>query len=79
MLDALVSHHLDKEEYRQAIEYACRRLVLDPLHEAAHCTLMLLYALSGQKASAQRQYAECARLLQEEIGAQPGRRHDSAL
>lgn len=59
-------------EFEEAIAYARRWLALDPLHEPAHCCLMWLYARSGQRVAALRQYAECARVLQEELGVPPG-------
>ena len=41
------------------------------LHEPAHCHLMQLYAGTNQHAAALRQYAECARILDEELGVPP--------
>jgi predicted ATPase len=58
-------------DYQQAIPYARRWLALDPLHESAHRHLMGLYAQSGQRAAALRQYAECERILQEELDVSP--------
>lgn len=58
-------------DYKSAIGQARRRLALDPLDEPAHRQLMQLYAASGQHAAAIRQYRECARLLDEELGVQP--------
>jgi predicted ATPase/DNA-binding SARP family transcriptional activator len=54
-----------------AIRYARRWLTLDPLHEPAHQILMQLYASAGQRAAALRQYQECVRLLEEELGLLP--------
>lgn len=54
-----------------AIEYARRWLALDPLHEPAHRALMQLYARTGQPAAALRQYRECARVLDAELGVAP--------
>ncbi|MBV7339246.1 AAA family ATPase [Chloroflexi bacterium TSY] len=44
---------------------------LNPLHEPAHRQLMLLYAWADQQTAALRQYRECERLLQEELGVAP--------
>jgi predicted ATPase/DNA-binding SARP family transcriptional activator len=55
----------------EAIEQAQRLLVSDPLHEAAHRVLMLLYAWTGQAQNALRQYRECVRILSEELGVAP--------
>ena len=54
-----------------AIGHARRRLALDPLHEPAHRELMRLYAASGDRAAALRQYHEAARLLDRELGVAP--------
>ena len=44
---------------------------LDPLHEPVHQALMQLYAQTGQQAAALRQYEECVRLLDAELGIRP--------
>ena len=54
-----------------AISYARRRLALDPLHEPAQRQLMMLYAHAGQQAAALRQYQECVRILDAELGVPP--------
>ncbi|NPV77176.1 MAG: tetratricopeptide repeat protein [Anaerolineae bacterium] len=54
-----------------AIEYARRWLALDPLREEAHQRLMLLYAQSGQQNAAVRQYRQCVRILDQELGVSP--------
>jgi predicted ATPase/DNA-binding SARP family transcriptional activator len=57
--------------FEGAIPYARRWVALDLLHEPAHRHLMRLYAWSGQRAAALRQYAECERVLNEELGVSP--------
>jgi DNA-binding SARP family transcriptional activator len=54
-----------------AIGHAKRRLALDPLHEPAHRELMRLYARSGDRAAALRQFREATRLLDQELGVAP--------
>lgn len=71
VLEQLVHTHQERGEYEPAIDYARRRVALDPLHEMAHCQLMKLYAWSGQHAAAIRQYQECVRLMEEELGVPP--------
>jgi ABC-type oligopeptide transport system substrate-binding subunit/DNA-binding SARP family transcriptional activator len=68
-LDRLVQGLAIQGEYEPAIDYGRRRLALDPLHEPAHRNLMRLYAEFGQRAAALRQYGECQRLFEEELGA----------
>lgn len=72
-LERLVQFHLSggPEGNEQAIAYARRWLALDPLHEPAQRQLMQLYAWTGQPTAAIRQYQECVRLLEEELGVLP--------
>jgi DNA-binding SARP family transcriptional activator len=58
-------------EHERAIGYARRWVAQDPLHEPAQRLLIQLYGLSGQRAAALRQYEECVRILEEELGAPP--------
>ena len=53
------------------IPYARQWVALDPLHEPAQRLLMQLYASIGRPAAALRQYAECARVLDAELGVPP--------
>jgi predicted ATPase len=46
-------------------------VALDPLHEPAQQALMWAYAQAGQRAAALRQYEECTRVLEEELGLPP--------
>ena len=70
-LDRLVLHHSAQCDFEPAVGYARRRLGLDPLDERAHRWLMRLYAWSGQRSAAIRQYNECVALLQEQVGVPP--------
>ncbi|HZQ07881.1 MAG TPA: AAA family ATPase [Anaerolineae bacterium] len=65
------THETERGAYKHAIEYARRWLALDPLHEPAHRALMELYARDGHRAAALRQYRECLRLLDQELGVAP--------
>lgn len=71
-LEWLAEAHAARGGYDPAIRYARRWMVLDPLHEPAQRALMRLYALSGQRSAALRQYSECERILAEELGVEPG-------
>lgn len=55
----------------RAIAHARRMIELDPLDEIAHQMLMRLYAASGDRAAAMRQYSECVRVLDAELGVAP--------
>lgn len=70
-LQKLMRLHAALGEFEPAIEYARRWLALDPLDESAHRSLMELYARTGQRAAAVRQYRECVRILEKELGVSP--------
>jgi DNA-binding SARP family transcriptional activator len=71
LLGVLVAHHTQRHEFDDAIEFAQRRLALDPLHEPAHQALIQLYDWTGQRTSALRQYRTCVRTLEAELGVAP--------
>jgi len=58
-------------EWEEAVAHARRWLAMDTLHEPAHRLLMALYAWSDQRAAALRQYRECVRVLDQELGVAP--------
>lgn len=70
-LERLAAGHAAAGDREPAIDCARRWLALDPLHEPAHRALMRIYAAAGQRNAALRQYAECTRILQAEVGAAP--------
>src|SRR3970282_2611157 len=57
--------------YQTALDHAGRWLGLDPLQEAAHQLIMQLYAQTGDRSAAIRQYRECLRTLEQELGVKP--------
>ena len=67
----LATHHADANETQAAIEMGRRLIRLDPLNEAGHRLLMQVYAASGQRALAMKQYHACAALLLGEFSTQP--------
>ncbi len=71
ILVSLVESLSSRAEYVQALKYCRRWLSLDLLNETAHRKLMQLYAFSGQREAALRQYRECVRILETEIGVPP--------
>jgi predicted ATPase/DNA-binding SARP family transcriptional activator len=70
-LQQLVRYHTAQEEFEVAILYTQRRLTLDPLHEPGQRELMMLYAWTGQRTAALRQYQTCVRVLEKELAASP--------
>ncbi len=71
VLDAITASAAQDGRWQQALYAARRRVALDGLNESAQRQLMELYFQSGQKAAALRQYGECVRVLQAELGATP--------
>jgi predicted ATPase/DNA-binding SARP family transcriptional activator len=70
-LEKLARQHENSGEWPLALDYARRWLALDLLNEPAHYLLMRLYAQSGQRTAALRQYEICVQALQNELGAAP--------
>jgi DNA-binding SARP family transcriptional activator/Tfp pilus assembly protein PilF len=70
-LDRVILVHTQTGELDEAIDSGRRRLALDPLHEATHRSLMRLYAWSGQRSTALRQYRECVKVLDQELKVPP--------
>lgn len=71
LLERLVRACTTSADFTLALRYARRWLDLDALHEPVHRHLMQLYAWTGQRAAALRQYQECERILQAELGVRP--------
>lgn len=71
ILEQLAKWHANQQEYKTAIEYSRRWVALDRLNESAQRQLMTLYAVSGERAAAKRQFEEFKRLLKEELDVEP--------
>ncbi|MEZ4663273.1 MAG: BTAD domain-containing putative transcriptional regulator, partial [Caldilineaceae bacterium] len=70
-LRRLIRFHTQQADYQQALKSARHLLQLDPLQESVQREAMQLYAHSGQWELALRQYEECVRLLETELGVPP--------
>ncbi len=70
-LERLVLWHSAQREFESAVGYARRWLALDPLDEQVHRQLMLLYAWTGNRSGALRQYEECVRVLEDQLDVPP--------
>lgn len=71
VLSEVVTQLTDRQAYMEAITYARRWLALEPVNEAPHLHLMQLYAYSGQRGLALRQYQECVQHINAELNAPP--------
>ena len=70
-LEQLVQLCEQQHEFAVAAQYAQRILSCDPLREEVCRTLMRLYAVSGERASALRTYHTCVTVLHRELGVEP--------
>src|SRR5712692_7844579 len=71
VLGQLLAHLESTGEFERALEYARQGVRVDPLREEAHHDLLRLLAAAGHLEAAWRQYAELARLMEEQLGAEP--------
>lgn len=70
-LTTLANDSEQRTDFQNARRYAMRQLELDPWREEAHCQIMRLLALDGQRSAALAQYETCRRVLAEELGVEP--------
>src|SRR5262249_30151515 len=70
-LKNLLTHHVRQKVSDAAIHVAVRLLALEPFDETVHRTLMRLYAESGRRSTALRQYEDCVEILGREVGVEP--------
>ena len=70
-LQTLIRHFTNLRDYPAAIHYVRRLLSIENWSEEAHCELMRLLYLSGQRSAAIKQYDLCRRILKDELGVEP--------
>jgi DNA-binding SARP family transcriptional activator len=70
-LERLATAQVGQHRWDEAVDAARRFLALDPLHEPAHRQLMRIYAWSGRRGAALRQFQACRRVLADELGVEP--------
>jgi DNA-binding SARP family transcriptional activator len=68
---AALSQLVERKTGDEAIALARRLMLLDPLIEATHRTLMRLYVEAGNRRLALKQYEACRRMLRDELGVEP--------
>jgi len=71
VLEKLAHGLAGQGQYDEAISIARRWLGEDPINEAAHRALIAFHGRSGDRAAAARQFSECTRVLQAELGIAP--------
>ncbi|HYQ88713.1 MAG TPA: BTAD domain-containing putative transcriptional regulator [Candidatus Binatia bacterium] len=70
-LDALVAQCEADRDVKAGVAYAALALHTDSARECTHRSLMRLYCLAGDRASALRQYDRCCSALRQELGIGP--------
>lgn len=70
-LAALAQEFEIRADFQAARRFCLRQLELDPWREEAHCHLMRLLALDGQRSAALAQYETCRTILAGELGVEP--------
>lgn len=73
VMSDLISYYEGQDDLRAGLVKAQRWVQLDPFSEAAQVKLMRLLALDGQRTQALAHYMGYSRLLQAEMGVEPGR------
>ena len=64
---------------QRATDAAARLIALDPLNENGHALLIQSYLAAGDRSAAEAQAEACRKLLQNELGVEPGPAITSAL
>jgi DNA-binding SARP family transcriptional activator len=72
VLERLLEHEVREGPVTAAVDVAVRLLLLNPVHEGAHRSLIRLYARQGRRDAALRQYRACADALWRELHTKPG-------
>ena len=67
----LLARQREEGALDRSVNIALRLLALDPIQETVHRTLMRLYADTGRRGAALRQYQVCVTSLQRELGIEP--------
>ncbi|MEP6775037.1 MAG: BTAD domain-containing putative transcriptional regulator, partial [Chloroflexota bacterium] len=67
----LAAYHERRGAYDEAYRYSWRQIEIDPWREEAHCQVMRVLVLRGERSAALAQYETCKRLLQEGLGVEP--------
>ena len=71
LLFELAALYEERDSFGQAIEALREILSSEPAHEEAHASLMRVYARTGQRYHALRQYEQLRQALRRELGTEP--------
>ena len=70
-LTLLMQDLAESARIEEALDYGRRILRMDPMRECVQRQVMWLHMLNGHQGNAIRQYQECARILESELGVSP--------
>jgi DNA-binding SARP family transcriptional activator len=70
-LERLVCACEARGDTERGLAHTRRMLAIDPALERAHCHIMRLHALAGNRTEALREYQRCESVLMEELGVAP--------
>ncbi|RMG70026.1 MAG: hypothetical protein D6711_18380, partial [Chloroflexi bacterium] len=70
-IDQIVHRLIDFNEMDQAIKFLRYSIAIDPLNDTAQRQVIRLYAISGQRSAALKQYETYCKLLEQELGVEP--------
>ena len=70
-LDFMLQASMARREWAEALRYARRLLALDPLMEHVHRAAIRCHFQNGDRSMALQQYAQCEKLLREELDVSP--------
>jgi DNA-binding SARP family transcriptional activator len=72
LLESLARMSQKRDEWAQSLQLAQRILHEDPFREDIHCLIMRAHVNLGNKAAAKEQFETLRRLLERELGVEPG-------
>ncbi|GJH13055.1 hypothetical protein CBA19CS11_29475 [Caballeronia novacaledonica] len=72
-LEKLVCCCEARHDTEGGLAHAKRMLAVDPAREQAHCHIMRLHLLAGNRTQALREFQRCERVLMQELGVKPSR------
>lgn len=71
LLDKIVQYCEFHQKFDMGLTYGVEILRHDHAYERAHCQLMRLYYMTGNRTQALHQYQNCKKALQDELGIEP--------
>ncbi|HBX71039.1 MAG TPA: hypothetical protein DEH25_17100 [Chloroflexi bacterium] len=70
-IQTLVDFYIGQGKFKTAQKYAWQQVSVAPLEERAHCQLMKILVIDGQRGAALEQYQVCRQILATQLGVDP--------